>query len=603
MKKLLFVLAGALAIVPSALAAKPVPSLTPAATQKLWRTEVARAHQHTRALSDASCRPARVVFYAQTDWMRLATKLAQSPSPCAEYYVSVPPLAADKSQARANQAAQIRALGPQFHALDEISWNGWSSWVSANASSWYQAGATARQRMAAAGFDAAAGDTWALNELSSAVRLGTGSARRNALDFMHGLASDGVKGAVFTAGIGQSTSDTSTYKVNLQNWLQDSGFWTEAASYTSDWAQENYGDVRSYAVAGATPQARRDAEVQYLGHELALANAGPDAVAPARALLQSSYVAFGNAAWAWASAYGYTATTAPTMQDFVSGQIYAARSLGAPSGVDRFGFAWAPNNTQGLTATDFNAQSGAVLDRIAGAIRDSGVPSDDPGAAACAPAWCATAVDGGAFATTWQSFSTWSAPALAITTPPAAFIAGASMPVSVQIQTAGVAQNATSDQTVTFATSSSRGAFSTSASGPWTATLGVTIPAGASSASVFYTDTLAGSAAISASLAGQPSATQTESVTAAALAQLSLTPASATVLYGRSVKLTATGTDGYGNAVATAPAWTLSSGAYGRLYPAGTAATFTAANRTGWVTVTASSGGVNGSARLSVVRR
>ncbi|HEX4677694.1 MAG TPA: hypothetical protein VH210_00620, partial [Gaiellaceae bacterium] len=106
MRKLLFVLAGALAIVPSALAAKPVPSLTPAATQKLWRTEVARAHRHARSFSDASCRPARVVFYAQTDWMRLATKLAQSPSPCAEYYVSVPPLAADKSQARANQAAQ-----------------------------------------------------------------------------------------------------------------------------------------------------------------------------------------------------------------------------------------------------------------------------------------------------------------------------------------------------------------------------------------------------------------------------------------------------------------------------------------------------------------
>jgi hypothetical protein len=334
MKRFLFACASALALVPPALAAKPVPSLTPAATQKLWRAEVAQAHARSRTLADASCRPARVLFYAQTDWLRLATKLAQSPSACAQYYISVPPLAADKSQARANQAAQIRALGPQFHALDEVSWNGWSSWVSANASTWYEAGVTARQRMAAAGFDAAAGDTWALNELSSAVRLGTGSARRNALDFMRGLSADGAKGAVFVAGIGQGTSDTSTYKVNLQNWLQDSAFWTEAAGYATDWAQENYGDVRTYAVAGATPQARRDAEVQYLGHELALANAGPETVAPARAVLQSSYVAFGNAAWAWASAYGYTSTTSATMQDFVSGQIYAARSLGAPSGVD-----------------------------------------------------------------------------------------------------------------------------------------------------------------------------------------------------------------------------------------------------------------------------
>src|SRR4051812_3490804 len=177
----------ALVVAPSALAAKPVPSLTPAATQKLWRAEVARAKAHPRVLHDASCRPARGIFYAQTDWMRLATKRAQAPSPCAQYYVSVPPLAADKSQARANQAGQIRALGPQYHAVDEISWNGWSSWVSANASTWYDAGVTARQRMAAAGFDASAGDTWALNELSSAVRTDTGAARANALEFMRGL--------------------------------------------------------------------------------------------------------------------------------------------------------------------------------------------------------------------------------------------------------------------------------------------------------------------------------------------------------------------------------------------------------------------------------
>jgi hypothetical protein len=139
LKQVLVVLAAALAAAPVAQAArpKPVPSLTPAATQALWRTEVAHAEAHPRAAADASCRPARAIFYAQTDWLRLATKLAQSPSPCAQYYVSVPPLAADKSLARPNQAAQIRALGPQFHAVDEISWNGWNAWVTANASTWF----------------------------------------------------------------------------------------------------------------------------------------------------------------------------------------------------------------------------------------------------------------------------------------------------------------------------------------------------------------------------------------------------------------------------------------------------------------------------------
>ena len=41
--------------------------------------------------------------------------------------------------------------------------------------------------MAAAGYDVGAGDTWALNELSSAVRQGTGNARANMRAFLNGL--------------------------------------------------------------------------------------------------------------------------------------------------------------------------------------------------------------------------------------------------------------------------------------------------------------------------------------------------------------------------------------------------------------------------------
>src|SRR3954469_13972086 len=195
MRKVLVLTAIALATAPPAAASvRVVPSLTPRATHVLWHAEVARARTQPRLLADAGCSPAHVVFYAQTDWLRLATKMAAQPSPCADYSISVPPLAADKTQARGGQASQIRALGPSFHAIDEISWNGWSAWVTAGNGSWYDAGVTARQRMTAAGFDAAAGDTWAVNELSSAVRAGTGAARQNALDFLRGLASDGVKG-------------------------------------------------------------------------------------------------------------------------------------------------------------------------------------------------------------------------------------------------------------------------------------------------------------------------------------------------------------------------------------------------------------------------
>lgn len=502
MRRALLLAAVALAAAPTATAGvRVVPSLTPKATHALWRTEVARARRAPHDLTAASCNPAHAVFYAQTDWLRLATKLAAQPSPCADYSISVPPLAADKTQPRSGQASQIRALGPSFHALDEISWNGWSAWVAAGNGSWYDAGVTARQRMAVAGFDASAGDTWAVNELSSAVRTGTGVARQNALEFLRGLASDGVKGVVFVQGIGQSTTDTTAYKLALQSWLGDSAFWSAAGSYVRDWAQEDYGDLRSYAVAGTSADARRDQEVQYLGHPLALVDAGPADVSAARSFLDSTYVAFGTAAWAWPSAYGWTAAPLTNMEDFVSGQVYAARSLGAPSGVDRLGFAWAPSNTLGLADADFNAQTATLLDRLAAAIRDSGTSA----AAACDPAWCTTSLDGSAFTTAWQWFSAWSPTLIVLTSAPSTFTAGSSAVITVQLQAAGIAQAAAADQTVTFTTSSPSGSFSPSAT--------VTIPAGASSASVTYTDTQPGTPTVSAAIAGLAPASQVETVT------------------------------------------------------------------------------------------
>jgi hypothetical protein len=114
-------LAGALAaavVASPALAAqpapKPVPSLTPVKTAKLWKQLVHRPRTYSLR---ADCTPLRAVFYAGTDWLRLTTKLAANASPCADYYVSVPPKVADKTQFRPDQAWRIRALGPRFHAL------------------------------------------------------------------------------------------------------------------------------------------------------------------------------------------------------------------------------------------------------------------------------------------------------------------------------------------------------------------------------------------------------------------------------------------------------------------------------------------------------
>jgi hypothetical protein len=122
----------------AACAIRPVPSLEPRATQRLWRRLVRRSRVKAFAAS-ADCRPLRAVFYAASEWLRLATKLAADPSPCAEYYVSIPPIVGDKTNFRADQAWRIRVLGPSFHALAEVHAPAWRGWVTANGTTWYAA--------------------------------------------------------------------------------------------------------------------------------------------------------------------------------------------------------------------------------------------------------------------------------------------------------------------------------------------------------------------------------------------------------------------------------------------------------------------------------
>ena len=153
-----------------------------------------------------------------------------------QYYISVPPLAADKTQLRADQAWRIRALGPAFHALAEINVTGWTSWVAATGNTWYAAGVEARRRMAAAGYDVAAGDTWALNELSSAVRQGTGNARANMRAFLHGLTTATAccprpAASSSSPGSRRRTGDLSVYQARLQDWYEDAAFWTDLSRY------------------------------------------------------------------------------------------------------------------------------------------------------------------------------------------------------------------------------------------------------------------------------------------------------------------------------------------------------------------------------------
>jgi hypothetical protein len=595
--------------------ARPVSTLTPAATAKLWRQLVARPQPAQRA---AACRPLRAVFYAAIDWLRLATKLAANQSPCAQYYVSIPPLTSDKTKARPDQAWRIRALGPNFHAMAEIHFTTWQRWVAANGSTWYAAGVEARHRMEAAGFDVTKGDTWAVNEFPSSVRANAGTVRTNVRDFVHGLyAGDGTpptRGVVFVIGVGQSATGLPLYQANLQNWMTDSAFWTDMSAYVSDWSQETYGDVRRFAVPGSSPDTRRDYLIDYLEHERILSGVGPPTIDPARAYLAGAYSPLANAAWQWSSAYGWTDVPFDLMQSFVSGQVYALRYYGATSAQqqDHFGFAWQPRNAAGLTPADFNAQTSAILDRLSSAIRDSGETVDParPGIGACGTDGesCAGDLTGATFTEAWKSFRTWTAPALSFTTPPQTIAAGApSGPMSLALLTsAGTPQTATTPITVALTSNSPKGLFSTSAAGPFTPTLTLTIPAGLNATGPFYyEDTRAGSALLTAAAPGITSGTQTETILPGPIVSLTVKPATATVGAGTPTTFAVLGVDSFGNSVSANAAWSLDPPGLGRLKPAnGPTTTFTAGGRAGTGTITAAvttqTGVLTATARVTV---
>jgi hypothetical protein len=536
----------------------------------------------------------RLTFYAPTDWIRLATTLAANPAPCAQYYISIPPLAADKTTFRPDQPWRIRALGPNFHAVAEISYHGWSDWVAANNTTWYAAGVEARRRMAAQGFDVTAGDSWAVNESSSAVRTGSGAARQNLRDLVRGLYDAGgngppVKGIVFVVGAVQSSTNLSTYKGTLQRWFADAPFWTDMTNYVSDWSQETFGDIRNYAVPGASLTTRRDELNAWLQHPETLAAAGPPEIATAESFLQAAYSPLANAAWRYPAGSGFGMTDVPTaqMQDYVSAQVYAARSAG-----DNFGFAWSPKQPDGVSTTDFAGDSGALMTRLAAAIHDA---ATIPGAA-CAGT-CTTSIGGASFNEGWKIFGSWSTEALVFANPSASTVVGSAVPLTVRLQLAGVIRPDTQPVTVTFTTTSSRGGFSTGATGPWTKTLAVPIPVGGTDAFVYYRDTKAGTPTISAAAQGRAGVQTLVRVQPGSVARLAVKPSAAALGAGQRRRFTATAVDAFGNSVAVVPQWSASGG---KVSAASGASTVFTATRPGKARITATAGTARGSAVVNV---
>ena len=280
--------------------------------------------------------------------------------------------------------------------------------------------------MVAAGFDVTAGDSWAVNELTSAIRRGDGAKRTEIRDFLRGLYDAGgegppTKGVVFIVGIGQRVAEVGTYKARMQEWLQDGAFWSDVNQYVSDWSQEVYGDVRGYAAPGADAATRRDALVDYLRHSDLLAVAGGGSSGTANAFFANASAPVANAAWQWSASFGWTDVSVELMQQYVSAQVYALRNHSVRAGqqADHWGFAWAPRNHTQQAFDIFQQDTGMVLDRLAEAIRDSQtVVAEDPGVNACADGrYCVGDLEGASVVTRWRAFRTWSPTTLGFTTP------------------------------------------------------------------------------------------------------------------------------------------------------------------------------------------
>jgi hypothetical protein len=363
------------------------------------------------------------IFWGGRQWLELAEALANDLSPCAEYYVSIPPRD-DLTQLRGRAVFnEVRALNPRIHPVAEIRFTGntgWRAWVvGTTGRTFYGAGVEARRRMAERGLDVTNGETWALNELTTEVLENVPGRRAEIREFLRGLY-DGVpnvpkaRGIVFNVSPRAHVEDLTAYKASLQAWLADAPFWSDLNTYVDFFAQEVYASSLNWGVAGAPRATRAEYLNDYFHHVTILAEEGPETVEAARQFLRRTYVPLGNAAWPHPTIGNTDLLSDVTMSQFVSTQVYAMRHYAnahpqtAPQG--RIGFGWAP-------IAEFAGYSVVGRDmiraRLASAIHEAYEEGGNSQMGACGPpgehVWCEGEVeDEDAFLNdAWKSFSSW----------------------------------------------------------------------------------------------------------------------------------------------------------------------------------------------------
>ncbi len=404
-------------------------------------TVLALASSGSASTAQSTCSfPAHVAFWTANDWGLLGQELQKQLSPCADYYISIPPLATDQTALRTEQDDVIRKLGEQFHPVAELRLageRGWAEWVTgAPGRTWFDAGVEFRRRMAQAGYQVARGETWLLNEMDRSTARNEAPYPRAAMsDLLRGLRlGDGTQPSapgIVEIGIAyshQNIPDVEKYKTELKSWLADSAFWSAVAPSISMLAREAYGDARYWGVTGSSRNERARRLTQYMEHAINLVNAGPASISVARELWSRTYTAFGGATWPalgpdpytppFCCGHGWTMISLDGMLAFVSEQIYSIRRYvgnhrhGAPAG--RLGFSWQPTNNYDLPPAEWDAAKRAIASRIGAAIRDSYKRGLVWSNAACRPPqgptdFCLGAdVPNAGFTNAWRTFERWS---------------------------------------------------------------------------------------------------------------------------------------------------------------------------------------------------
>ncbi len=389
----------------------------------------------------------KAFFWTGTaDRMQLAQALARSKSPCAEYWVSIPPLAANKKGLRVREDDAIRALG--LHPVAELTTGeitGWANWVNepGRNRTWFDAGVEFRRAMEQAGYDVTAGETWLINEFDRTTARDAPrqppdhdwppARRADMRELMRGLyqGAPGMPKAPGIAEIGihfrhQNLPTVNRYRLDMKRWLADAGFWSDADRYLRWIAVESYPDSRLWAPVGSSLLARERHLQAYVFHLLELVRSGPGTVRTARGFFERKFLPLANSGWRarggeqfdFVTGHGNTILGDVQMRHFVSEQVYAIRRYAAAHGrrapAGRLGFSWQPCNRSTAAEPECRAPDPAfrqsldlIATRLAEAIRAYGEETSplavcrQPGSRST---WCSGRLRGAAFTDAWDDF-------------------------------------------------------------------------------------------------------------------------------------------------------------------------------------------------------